>query len=185
LLAPREIVASARRLRQLELDDAAFRKSRALAVRELGKGVPLTRAEMYARLARAGASPAGQRGIHILPRLAPQGLICCGPHRERAPTLPLLDAWVPAAPGLVRDEALARLAERYFTSHGPATVRDFAWWSGLTMADAKAGLAGAASRLAADSIGGMAYRRGRRRRPPPAAHRRPPALPRAARVAVR
>src|SRR5262249_57796785 len=127
----------------------------------------------------------GTRVIQTLARPAQEALICFGPHREKQPTFPLLDAGVAAAPGLVRDEALARLAERYFTSHGPATVRDFAWWSGLTMADAKAGLAGAAARLAADSIGGLAYRRGRRRRPPPAAHRRPPALPRAARVAVR
>jgi hypothetical protein len=177
LLAPREIAASARRLRQLELDDAAFRKSRALALRELGPGAPLTRAEMYARLARAGVSPAGQRGIHILARLAQEGLICFGPHRDKQPTFALLDACVPAGRRLEREEALARLAARYFTSHGPATVIDFAWWSGLTMADARAGLADAASRLASDSIDGVAHWLGRGRRPAPARRPRAHLLP--------
>jgi hypothetical protein len=177
LLAPREIAASAYRLRQLELDDAAFRRSRALAVRELGRGVALTRAEMYARFARAGLSPAGQRGIHILARLAQEGVICFGPHRDKQPTFTLLDAWVPAARPLEREEALARLAERYFTSHGPATVRDFAWWSGLTMGDARAGVAGAASRLASDSIDGVVHWLGRGRGSGPARRARAHLLP--------
>jgi hypothetical protein len=37
---------------------------------------------------------------------------------------------------LAREEALAELSERYFTSHGPASLQDFTWWSGLTVADA-------------------------------------------------
>jgi hypothetical protein len=157
LLGPREVAASARRLRQLDLDEAAFRKSRALTIRVLGKGDPLTRAEMYAGLARAGVSPAGQRGIHILARLAQEGLICFGPYRDKQPTFTLLDAWVPAGPSLAREEALARLAERHFRSHGPATAHDFAWWSGLSMADVRAGLAGAAPRLTSEAMGGVTH----------------------------
>jgi DNA glycosylase AlkZ-like len=154
LLTPRVIAACAGRYRQLELDDAAFARSRKLAVRALQGGVRLTRPEMYALFARGGVSPASQRGIHILARLAQEGLICFGPHREKQPTFTLLEEWVPAAQRLDREEALGRLAERYFTGHGPATVHDFAWWSGLTMADARTGIAASARRLMTEQIDG-------------------------------
>ena len=61
---------------------------------------------------------------------------CCGASRGRERTFVLLDEWVPASRHLSRDEALATLAERYFASHGPATLRYFTWWSGLLVRDA-------------------------------------------------
>jgi hypothetical protein len=69
--------------------------------------------------------------------------ICSGPRRGKEFTYALLDERVPPAPALSRAEALAELTRRYFTGHGPATLKDFTWWSGLTVADAKAGLAAA------------------------------------------
>ena len=66
-------------------------------------------------------------------------LICHGARRGKQFTFALLDEWVPVTKVLKRCEALAQLARRYFTSHGPATLQDFSWWSGLTMADARAG----------------------------------------------
>ena len=68
------------------------------------------------------------------------GVICSGARRGKQFTYALLDERVPPRE-LTRDEALAELTRRYFTSRGPAQVQDFAWWSGLTMADARAGLA--------------------------------------------
>ena len=68
------------------------------------------------------------------------GIICSGPRRGKQFTYALLDERVPPAPALSRDEALAALTVRYFTSHGPATVRDFVWWSGLTVKDARSGI---------------------------------------------
>jgi len=56
-----------------------------------------------------------------------------------------------------RDEALAELARRYFMSHGPATLQDFAWWSGLAVADARAGLEMAKSHLAHEVVDGRTY----------------------------
>ena len=82
-------------------------------------------------LERGGVSPAGQRGFHILSHLAQQGLICFGPREGRQPTFVLLEEWLPMTPEPSRVEGLATLARRYFRSHGPATVRDFAWWTGL------------------------------------------------------
>jgi len=58
---------------------------------------------------------------------------------------------------LARDEALAELTMRYFMSHGPAVIQDFVWWSGLTAADAKAGLAMVTSHLQQETINGQTY----------------------------
>ncbi len=69
-----------------------------------------------------------------------EGLICSGPRRGKQHSYVLVDDRVPAAPRLEPDQALAELTRRYFTSHGPATVNDFSWWSGLTVAQARRGL---------------------------------------------
>lgn len=76
---------------------------------------------------------------NLLWRNAQEALICLGALRGKQQTFVLLDEWVPAGKPLDREEALAKLVLRYFVSHGPATVRDFVWWSGLTAKDAQAG----------------------------------------------
>lgn len=58
---------------------------------------------------------------------------------------------------LERDEALREFAFRYFWSHGPATVRDFAWWSSLTLTDARAGLAASRDQLDELEVEGETY----------------------------
>jgi len=86
---------------------------------------------MYRLLERADISVTGQRGFHILWRLAHDGVICFGAHRGKQATFALLDEWLPKTQDPGRDQALAELARRYFTGHGPATLQDFVWWSGL------------------------------------------------------
>lgn len=140
LAAPRAMAQAAGRLRQLGLDQTALGRSRELLTEALHGGQQLTRAAIYERLESGGVSPAGQRGIHIIGRLAQEGLICFGARKGKQPTFVLLEEWVPAANTLPREEALAELTRRYFTSHGPATLQDFVWWSGLTKSDARAGL---------------------------------------------
>lgn len=105
----------------------------------------------------AGIKTAGQRGIHILRHLSLEGLLCQATFRGRQPTFALLDEWVPEAETINREDALAELASRYFGGHGPATLRDFVWWSGLTVADAKAGIEPARTRLARENVGGAVY----------------------------
>jgi hypothetical protein len=92
-----------------------------------------------------------------LSRLAQDGLICFGGRAGKQQTFALLDEWAPMAKRMARDEALAELARRYFTSHGPATLQDFAWWSGLTTADARAGLEMAKRFLAQEVSDGQTY----------------------------
>lgn len=157
LLTPRVIAGTARRQQQLELGAAIFARCRELFVKALEGGKQLTRDEMYGVLARAGISTENQRGYHILWRLAQEGLICFASHAGKQPTFALLDEWVPKGRTLQRDEALARLTLRYFTSHGPATIQDYVWWSGLTAADAKAGVAMLSAQLANETINGKTY----------------------------
>jgi hypothetical protein len=157
LLAPRIVAGSAGRYRQLELNTAIFLRGEKVFIKALLGGVALTRDQMYEQLERSRISTAGQRGIHILSRLAQEGLICFAAPAGKQPTFVLLDEWVPKAKRLERDEALAELARRYFTSRGPATLQDFAWWSGLKVSDARAGVEMVSSRLTQETIGGKAY----------------------------
>ncbi|HWT00739.1 MAG TPA: winged helix DNA-binding domain-containing protein [Pyrinomonadaceae bacterium] len=159
LLTPRGVAGIAGRLRRhFGLDEAAFARSRKALVRALEGGRQLTRNSLYEALEAARIPAAGGRGLHILSRLAQDGLICFGAREGRQPTFALLDEWSPhTGRTLERDEALAELASRYFTSHGPATLQDFAWWSGLTAADARAGLEMVKSRFVKEEIEGRVY----------------------------
>ena len=156
LLGARSIAGVAGRHRQLELDEQVFAACRKLLGAALS-GTTLTRVALFALLEANGIATGGQRGIHILWRLSQEGLLCFADHIGKQPAFALLDDWVPEhGPQFTRDEALAELATRYFASHGPATVADFAYWSGLTGADAKRGLAGAAG-LESITAGGKTW----------------------------
>ena len=77
--------------------------------------------------------------------------------RGKQQTFTLLDEWAPDAKPMDREQALAEIAKRYFTSRGPATVQDFAWWMGMTLGEARAGLDMVKSQLIQETIGGQAY----------------------------
>lgn len=160
LLAPRVIAGSAGRLRALEIDDAVLARSRTVMTRALEGGQRLTRNDLYRRLDEAGISTAGQRGYHLLWLAAHEGLICFGPLAGKQQAVVLVDEWLPPDGDETRpprEEALARLAGRYVTSHGPATLADFARWGGLTVSDARLGLHGAAGTLARETIDGQDF----------------------------
>jgi Winged helix DNA-binding domain len=126
--------------RQIGLEPAVMTRAAGVLEQALGDCGCLTRQELGPHLRRAGL-PAGNRELaHIAMYAELEGLICSGPRRGKQSTYALLAHRAPAARRLQRDEALAELTKRYFRSHGPATVRDFVWWSGLTSADAKRGL---------------------------------------------
>ena len=153
LLAPRVIARAASRYRELGLDDAAFKKARALSVKALRGGRALTRPALYEAFARGGVSPEGQRGLHLLGHLAQQCHLCFGPRQGKQPTVVLFEEWLPARDDPPRDEALARLAARYFASHGPATLADFAWWTGLPVGEARRAIAAAGAELTSGAGG--------------------------------
>jgi hypothetical protein len=142
--------------RRLELDEALFLRSSAVIEKALQGGLQLTRSELAAALAQAGIIAQGLRLGYIVHHAELEGLICSGARRGKQFTYALLHERAPQARTLPRDEALAALVRRFFTSHGPATQKDFAWWSGLTLADARAGLEMAGPDLVEEEFHGRA-----------------------------
>lgn len=149
LMASRAIARDrARQEREFGLDARTTGRCAEVITRLLEGGRQMTRGALYEALAERKIDTEGQRGLHILGRLAHEGLICQGPREGKQPTFVLLDEWIPETAVLDRDEALAELARRYFAGHGPATVQDLAWWSGLTVRDAQAAVDAAKPALA-------------------------------------
>jgi len=141
LTAPRIKAQVAYYDRKLELDDALYARSNTILAKALEGGNQLTRSEIASILQDAGiATDDLLRLGYIVGRAELDAVVCSGARRGKQFTYALLDERVPQAKTLERDEALAELARRYFTSHGPATLQDYIWWSGLSAADARAGL---------------------------------------------
>jgi hypothetical protein len=157
LSAARMIASDKRRLHQLELDEAIIERARVIFYEVMQDGRPMARPTLLEHLETAGIPTKSGRGYHILWHLAQLGHLCLGPVQAKEQTFVLLDKWAPHSRTLSRDEALGELARRYFTSHAPATVHDFAWWSGLTVTEARAGLEAIKAGLVAEKIDGKEY----------------------------
>ena len=141
LTAPRVNLRAGPNYRKFELDERVFKRSYRVLTNALKSGKHRTRSELKTALNRAGI-PADDtvRMAHILLRAELDGVVCSGPRRGNQFTYALLEERVPEEKSFSRDEALAELTRRYFTSHGPATLVDFVWWSGLTTKDARRGI---------------------------------------------
>ncbi|MDD5057692.1 MAG: winged helix DNA-binding domain-containing protein [Sideroxydans sp.] len=157
LTSPKNISGSLRRREALELDDKTLARCREVFGKTLQGGLHKSRDEMLAALEDAGISTAGQRGYHILWNCALHGLICQASTNDKEQNFALLEEWVAPAKTKTRDEALAELARRYFTSHGPATIKDFIWWSGLSAGEARAGFEEIKAQLESVTLGKLTY----------------------------
>jgi hypothetical protein len=162
LLAPRAVAAGASRLAAAGIDRAVNTKARRALERKLEGGRRLTRPAAYRVLEDAKIATGDSRGLHLLWLLAHDGVLCFGPREGKQQTFVLLEEWLPGARRLDREEALGELARRYFTGHGPATIADFAWWSGLTRSDASRAVLLAGKAIEDETIDGQ--RTGSRRR---------------------
>lgn len=157
LLAPRIIARNARRYKELELDEETLKRSNEIIKNALQDGQRLNRRELVTVLQENGISTEGQRTPYMLQRASLDGLICQGGmHSNNNPIFISMDL-LPKTKTLTRHYALAELAKRYFKSHGPATIQDFTWWSGLLTKDAKAGLEAVKSQLESETIGDKTY----------------------------
>ncbi len=154
LLGPRVLAGAARRREVVGLTLDDLERARGLAVAALTGGRRLGRTDLLAVLADGGADVSGQRGYHTLWYLAQTGTLVLGPVAGTDQAFVLLDEWVPAPRRLEGEEALAELALRFFTGHGPAGVADLVRWAGTTVRDARAGLAAVRDRLAAVDVEG-------------------------------
>ena len=157
LLTPGIIAGNLPRLKRMGLDEEVFKKSRKVLVKALQHEKILTREDIYEILASSKIQVKNQLGIHILWKLAQEGLICFGPKAGKKFTFVLFDEWIPGGKNLKKDEAFAEIAERYFLTRGPATLEDFAWWTGLNRTSALRCLEIIDNRLNKISIGTVTY----------------------------
>jgi len=154
LTAPHVRRAMAYMDRQLEVERSFIARSQKAFTKALQGGQPRFRTDLQLALTRAKVAVSGLRLAHLLMHAELDGLICSGPRRERQFTYMLLDERAPSTKPLQRDVALAELTRRYFKSHGPATVQDFSWWSGLSMRDAREGIGMLGAELSTDQLNG-------------------------------
>ena len=149
----RALDSAARRREQLGLSLADIERAASVLEDGLVGGRLLTRSAALAAVNEAGIDTSGQRGYYLLWHAAHLGVICIGPQRGSEQTFALLREWAPTPRTLTRTEGLVELAFRYFRSHGPTTVRDFAGWTGLTLTESRAAVAGNDGRLVAVGTG--------------------------------
>ena len=157
LMAPRAVDSTATRRAQLGITAEDLRLAREAAVGALEGGGALVREALLAAFAASGVSVDGQRAYHLLGYLAQTGTLVLGPASGKQQAFVLLEEWVRESRRLEREEALGELARRYFRSHGPATERDLARWSGLPLRDVRRGIALCGDALVRLDVGGDAY----------------------------
>jgi hypothetical protein len=148
---------AAKRRRDLGLDESTLSRARDATVAVLQGGRRIARTALMAVWRDAGVDTVDQRGAHLFGALAVEGLICLGPTSGRRQDVVLVDEWVPPAPERDRDEAVQEWALRYFRSHGPATARDFAWWTGLTLTEVRRAVAAVRDRLEPLTVDGVEH----------------------------
>lgn len=157
LTTPNIKVSARSRHKQLELTEGLFRKTNRIIEKLLRDGNHLTREEIMLHLEKVKIHTGTERGLHIMFMAELEGIVCSGKTRNKRHTYALLEERVPQAKKLSRDESLAKLAQKYFMSHGPATLQDFVWWSGLPVKNARIALNSIEHTLVNEQIGSRFY----------------------------
>jgi hypothetical protein len=142
---------------KLKLNENIFSRTNDIIAKLLEGNNYLTRAEIVAELKKGKIKADNLQATHIMFDAELSGIVCNGPMRGKQFTYALIDERIPATKSITREEALVRLSKKYFTGHGPATVQDFRWWSGLPAADAKMGLDLVKDKLVNEKIDGKIY----------------------------
>ena len=147
LTTPQILTGNAGRLAQEGVTPAAADRGVSTIGRALANDGPLTRLQLRERLDRAGVPTAGQALVHVLILASLRGLTVRGPMVGREQAYVLVRDWLGESRPVEREHALAELARRYLTGHGPADERDLVKWAGVTLRDARAGLGAIAGEL--------------------------------------
>jgi hypothetical protein len=157
LTAPRVHSRMSSYYRRLGLNEPLFKKSNSVITRALKGGEHRTRKDLGTILIKSGIEASGGRLAFILMQAELNGIVCSGDLHGKQQTYALLEERAPKGVNLTNEEALFELTRRYFTSHGPATVRDFSWWSSLKVSDIRRGLDMVGSTLESASVDGLTY----------------------------
>lgn len=143
--------------KQLGLTEAIYARSNKLIEKALEKNKHLTKDALMDVVQRAKIDVSDIRSSHLLVRAELDGIICNGARKDNKITYALLEERVRKPKPISREEALARLAERYFASHGPATIKDFSWWSGLNITDSRKALESVKDKLVSVVVSDETY----------------------------
>lgn len=157
LTAPQIRSSMIGRHREMGLTGPVLKKSYAVMEKVLGGGVHLTRDELIAELERAKIATEGGHASHLFLSAESEEIICSGGLKDGKQTYALLDEWVLKTKSLPKEEALAKLAARYFAGHGPAAFQDFVWWSGLPVNDARQALESVKRDFLSETIDSQTY----------------------------
>ena len=157
LTAPHTNRAMKGRQKALGLNEKIFAKSNSIIQKILEPGNHLTRAEIMSELEKAKIETHDLKSIHLMYHAELNGIVCSGIMRGKEHTYALLNKRVKNKKSITRDEALAKLAERYFKSHCPATAEDFIWWSGLNATDGRHALEMNKKNLISETIHSKTY----------------------------
>jgi hypothetical protein len=139
------------------IDDGLVRRATRTIATALDRRGHLTRSEIADTLRHADIDANAWAVGQLLLHAELQAVVCSGTPRGRQQTYALVDERAPRSAHPDRDEALAILATRYFQSHGPATVRDFRWWSGLDAASAAMAVEAIGRRVERITVEGRGY----------------------------
>lgn len=157
LTAPRVHILNSLYYRKFDLDAKTLRKAYDFMVKTLQDKNYTTREELNILFSKNKIVADRLKLGYIMMHAELEGLICSGPRQGKQFTYALLDEQAPKPKTMTKDEALHELTSRYFTSRGPATIKDFTWWSGLTVKDAKEGIASLNKKFEKEAIGGQEY----------------------------
>jgi hypothetical protein len=157
LTAPRIRAHMAYNDRQIQLDNTTIKKSVTILTKSLQGGKQLTREELGSALRKNKINTDGLRLTHLMMHAELDAAITSGARRGKQFTYALLEERAAPAKMLEHKDAVVELAKRYFTGHGPATLKDFVWWSGLSTTDARPGLEAIQSELEREIMNGETY----------------------------
>ena len=141
----------------LGIDEKLFTTTNTILEKALDGGKQLTADELKMEFTNAKIDIDDNRFYHYMMRAEIEGIVCSAALKNKKHTYALLSERTKKTQTLTRDEALANLAKRYFTSHAPACLKDFVWWSGLSVTDARKGLEAIKHEFHSEKIGTESY----------------------------
>lgn len=157
-LSAKRIKGSAKaRLQELELTPEVLSRCYSLLEKKLAGNNHQTRDELVTLFEQHTIANYNNRVSHILILAEQDGLLCSGKMKQGKTSYALLPEWVPQKSILSKEEALEKLARTYFFSHGPATLTDFKWWSGLSLSEVRTALELVKHDLFPEVIGSETY----------------------------
>lgn len=157
LTAPRIKASLKSRHNELELTESILKKSNTIIKGMLTGGNHLTREELVSEIVKAKIPVDNNRASHLLMQAELDGIICSGAIKNKKQTYVLISERVADTNNLTREQALEKIARKYFNSHCPATLYDFVWWSGLSVSDARIALEMVKSDFVSEKIGTETY----------------------------